>query len=181
MAGLLVFYSYIPYGWDIIKSRARPSRSARIMLTILLFVALLQQHFLGSVWTLSVTVGELVGTVGILGLALKHGVGGLKKLDLACYLLLSLSILVWVTTGSALIALHMTILTDMIAFTPTIEKTWRDPKSETPLFFVLGAVAPLLNIASAQEFNYAILIFPAYLAAANFIEVLLIYRKQSVI
>ncbi len=181
LAGVLVFYGYIPYARDIVKGKARPARSARVMFTVLLLVALLQQHSVGSVWTLAVTIGELVGTVGILGLALKYGVGGLKKLDLVCYVLLGLTILVWVTTGNALLALHLTVITDVIAFTPTLEKTWRQPQSETPLFFIIGTVAPLLNIAAAHEFSYGVLLFPAYLAVANFVEVLLIYRKQTVI
>ncbi len=180
-AGCLILYSYIPYAKDIIKGKAVPARSARIMFTVLLALALLQQRSVGSVWTIAVTVGELIGTVGILWLALKFGVGGLKKLDLACYVLLGMSLIVWITTGSALLALYMTVLTDAIAFTPTLEKTWKNPKSETALFFILGVVAPLLNIIAARELTFAILLFPVYLALANLVEVLLIYRKQQVV
>ncbi len=179
LAGIVLCAIYVPYGIDITKGKVKPSRSARIMLASLLLVALLQQHSLGSSWTLAITIGELVGSVGILGLAMKYGIGGLRKLDLLCYGLLSASLTVWVISGSALIALHMTILTDLIAFTPTLIKTWHEPASETPLFFAVGAFAPLLAMVGLSSYDYAIIAFPLYLAVINAFEVALIYRRKG--
>jgi len=146
----------------------------------LLAVALMQQHTLGSSWALAVTIGEAVGSVLILSLAMKRGVGGLSRLDIACYVVLSADLALWLTTSHTLWALHLTVLADLIAFTPTLVKTWRDPTSETPTFFVLGAIAPLLSILGGGNFSYGVVLFPAYLALINAVEVGLIYLPKQI-
>ncbi len=177
IAGLVLLLSYIPYGVDIAKKRVRPARSTRLMFVFLLLIALLQQHSLGSGWVLAITVGELIGSLSILGLAMKHGVGGFTRLDVTCYILLFSSLVLWAASGNVLLALHLTIVVDVIAFTPTLVKTWHAPKSETPLFFAVGAIAPLLGVVALESYSYSIIAFPLYLALVNGLEVGLIYKR----
>lgn len=174
IAGLIALGAYIPYAIDTIKGRAKPARSTRLMFVFLLLITLLQQRAVQSGWLVAVTVGELIGSVGILVLALKHGEGGLSRLDKACYLLMALDVVIWLSTGNALLALHLSVLADLIAFTPTLVKTWRRPHTETPTFFVIGLVAPALNVMAASTFSYAVLLFPVYLVVVNLAEVFLI-------
>lgn len=176
-----MLYSYIPYAQDILKGKVKPSRSARSMFVLILILGLLQQKSLGSGWLIAMTVGDTIGAVGILLLSLKRGIGGLKTLDIVCYVLLAIDVTVWISTGSALLALHLSILADFIAMTPVFVKTWRQPWTETPLFFVLGIVAPLLNIIGAGKFSYAVLLLPLYIAAMNVTETMLIIYRQKVV
>jgi hypothetical protein len=178
VAGVILLLSYIPYGIDIIKRNVQPSRSARLMFVLLLLIALLQQHSLGSGWTLLITLGELLGSVAIFGLAIKYGVDGLRRLDIICYVTLLLTLVIWAMTDNVLVALHATIVTDVIAFVPTLVKTWRKPQSETPLFFATGAIAPLLGLIALENYQYGIIAFPLYLAFANAVEISLIYRHR---
>lgn len=177
---IIVFWCYVPYLKDIYKGKVKPARAARIMLTALVIIALFQQRNLGSGWTLAVTAGEVAGSLLILWAALQHGIGGLRKMDMVCYGLLMLTTIYWLTTKNTFVALHFTILTDLIAFYPTIHKTWRWPNLETPLFFVAGTIAPILSILAGQDCHYAIILFPAYLACINGLEVWLILRKKRI-
>lgn len=174
---IIIIGATIPYMIDIAQGRAKPARAARMMLFVLCVFALFQQHSLGGGLTLAVTVGEVISSVLLLALAFRHGVGGWSKGDKVCYMLLALDLLVWAITKNPLLALHLTILADTIAFWPTLEKTWRYPKSETPLFFWGGVVAPLLSIAAGSDFSYSVIVFPLYLSVANLLEIGLIYRK----
>lgn len=178
LSAVLITWCYIPYARDIIKGKVKPARSARIMFAALTTLALLQQHSLGSGWTVAVTLGEVVGSLAILILALQKGVGGLRQLDIVCYVLLILSVGVWLTTKNAFLALHLTVLADFIAMYPTLHKTWYHPETETALFFAVGVIAPLMSIVAGGQYAYAIILFPLYLAVINSIEVGLIYRKQ---
>ncbi len=71
------------------------------------------------------------------------------------------------------------MLADTIAFYPTLVKTWNDPRSETPLFFIVGAIAPLLSLVAVGQYSYAVIVFPLYLSLVNGIEVILIYTRRS--
>lgn len=116
--------------------------------------------------------------MAILALSLSRGVGGLRGLDVTCYGLLLLDVIFWLTTKNTLLALHLTVLADLIAMFPTLAKTWHDPKSETPLFFIIGSIGPLVGVVAAGQLNYAIILFPLYLALINTLEVALIYRTK---
>jgi hypothetical protein len=181
IAGLIMFYSFIPYSRDILQGRVKPARSTRLMIILLLIVSLLQQHALGSGWLLAMTIGDGIGAFAILVLAFKRGIGGLHRIDLICYALLLIDVGVWVSTHNTLFALHMSVLADLIAMTPVVIKTWRQPWTETPLFFALGVLAPLLNIVGAGHYSYAILLFPVYIALINLIVTGLILYRQHVI
>jgi len=178
-SALIVLGAYIPYAIDIVRGRVLPARAARLMFVFLLVVTVLQQGQLHSGTLVAVTLGELMGSIAILSLALKRGVGGLSGLDKACYTLLVIDVVLWSLTGNALLALHLSVIADFIAFTPTLVKTWRLPQTETPLFFVAGAIGPMLNILGAGKYSYAVLLFPAYLVLINLIEVLLILLLDS--
>ncbi len=179
LAALIAIAAYAPYARDIYKDKVKPARSARIMFVLLLTVTLLQQNQLHSGWLLAITLGDWAGCVAILLLALKRGVGGLSKVDLACYGLLIVGVMVWQATGNALLALHLSVVTDVIAFTPTLLKTWHQPWTETPLFFVLGGAAPFINIIGAGKYSYGILLFPVYLGLINLLEAVLIIARQA--
>lgn len=174
-------FSFLPYARDIIKGKVKPSRSARLMITLVLIISLLQQHSLGSGWLIAMTLGDTIGAIAILFLSLKRGVGGLKRLDLICYLLLLLDVIVWITTRNTLLALHLSIFADFIAMTPVFVKTWHQPWTETPLFFALGFIAPVLNIIGAGKYSYAVLLLPVYVGLTNVLEVGLIVYRQKVV
>ncbi len=171
----------IPYMIDIVKGKAVPARAARAMFLLLLTITLAQQHSLGSGLAMAVTVGEILSSIMLFGLAMKYGVGGLNRNDIICYSLLVLSLVVWWATDNALVALHVSIIADTVAFWPTLEKTWRKPKSETALFFWGGVVAPLFSIAAAGTLEYSAIVFPLYLSIINLVEVGLISRRKIVL
>jgi hypothetical protein len=151
------------------------------MFVLLLVVSLLQQHTLGSGWLLAMTIGDGIGAVAILLLALKKGMGGVGRVDLICYGLLLIDVTVWLSTGDALLALYLSIFADVAAVTPMLLKTWRQPWTETAFFFSLGFIAPILNIIAAGSYSYAVILFPAYIALINLLTALLIIYRQHVL
>lgn len=178
LSAILALVIYVPYAIDIHRGRVLPSRSTRLMLTIILAIALAQQWSLDAGWALAVTVGELIGSVAILGLSWRKGLGGYQRVDLICYGLFAASLIVWLLADNALIALHLSILADFIAFAPTLIKSWRLPKSETPLFYIGGVVAALLSVVAADSVSYAVIAFPLYLAVVNLAQLMVMYRLR---
>ncbi len=177
LSAIIIIAVTIPYMVDIVRGRAKPARAARGMFLLLLSITLAQQHSLDTGLAMTITVAETISCIMLFGLAMKYGVGGLSKSDKTCYALLVVSLVAWWVSGSALLALHFTILADTVAMWPTLEKTWRDPKSETPLFFWGGVIAPLFSVAASSSFAYSVIVFPVYLSLINLIEVILIKRR----
>ena len=177
LSAVVVIAASVPYLLDVLAKRVRPARSTRLMLFVLMVVTLAQQDAVGGGWSLALTGGEALCSLLLLGLAVGRGSGGLGPLDVACYLLLIADLILWLASGSALLALHLSVAADIVAFTPTLAKTWRTPSSETVPFYAGSAAAAVLAMFAEETACYRTLLFPAYLAIANVCEVALIKRR----
>lgn len=165
---VLSFGATIPYAFDIVRGRARPARSTRILFLLLMVVTLFVQSQEFTSWVLLLTIGELASQMLLFGLSFKYGMGGLSRLDITCYGAFAISLLAYLLTKNATLSLTLLILTDLIAFVPTIVKIWRDPTSDTWAFFVVGGMAAAAASLLARSGNsYGEVIFPAYIFVSN--------------
>jgi len=71
-----------------------------------------------------------MGTLSIFILSIKRGIGGSSKLDIMIFLMVIVSLVVWYTTKNPVLGLIMSIVTDFIAFSPTLIKAWVLPETE---------------------------------------------------
>lgn len=165
---VLSFGATIPYAIDILKGRAKPARSTRILFLLLITVTLVVQSSAFTSGVLLLTVGELATQILLFALSIKHGLGGLARLDIACYGAFIISLSAYLLTKNAGLSLTLLVLTDFIAFLPTIVKIWRDPTSDTWIFFVVGGMAAAASSLLARNTNsYTEIVFPFYIFAAN--------------
>lgn len=179
VAAIIIMGACIPYIKDILAGKVQPARATRLMFLGLLIVATLQSHDLGSKWSLLLLGGEILQGSLIFILSIKYGLGGLSKLDVACYGLLAIDIVFWVATSNTLVALMLTITADIIACIPTIIKVIKEPKSETPLFWFVGGLAALFAIFAEKNLDFDTIVFPIYLMLINWLVGLLTYRKGT--
>ncbi len=177
---VLSFGATIPYAVDILKGRAKLARSTRILFLFLMLVTLFVQSREFTSWVLLLTIGELATQVLLFSLVFKYGVGGLARLDLLCYGAFAVSLIAYLLTRNVVLSLTLLIVTDLIAFVPTIVKNWRDPTSDTWVFFVAGGMAAAAASLLARETNaYAEVVFPVYIFAVNALAVapILLHRR----
>ena len=165
---LLVFGITFPYAWDILKGRAQPARSTRILFFILMTTTLIVQSRDFTSWVLALTVGEVLSQLILLALSVKYGLGGLKRVDIASYIMFSFALTAYLITGETLVGLFLLCLTDVVAFIPTLVKNFRDPSTDTPLFYAIGAVAPTFSLFAASDYSdLNQVLVPAYLIIIN--------------
>lgn len=73
----------------------------------------------------------------------------------------------------------MSIVTDLIAFSPTIVKTWKLPGTEEWKFYMSDVVASFFSILSISAFTVGNLAFPAYILAINTLSVVMILGRKK--
>jgi hypothetical protein len=72
----------------------------------------------------------------------------------------------------------MSIITDLIAFSPTMVKAWFLPKTEDWKFYAIDGIAGFLNLLSLSIFTFGKVIYPIYVLFGNGLLVLLITIKR---
>ncbi len=166
---------------SILRGDFRPQRMTRflIFLISLLFVGTLFAQ--GDRNGIVIAGVQLVGGGIIFLLSLKKGIGGYSGMDIVVFLMTIASLVIWKRTDNALVGLMMSILTDIIAFTPTIVKTWNLPHTEEWRFYLSDVVASTFSILSIAAYSLETLAFPVYILAINTMSVVMILGRRKVL
>jgi len=152
--------------YSIVRGDFRPQRMTRflIFLISLLFVGtLLAQNDKNGIFLLSI----------------KKGIGGTGKMDIVVFIMAILSLIIWQTTKNPVLGLIMSVVTDLIAFSPTLIKTWKLPHTEEWKFYMSDVVASVFSILSIKSFSFGNLIFPIYILLINTTSVLMINLRKK--
>ena len=180
-AGIIVIFASIPYLIDVKRKKARPARSTWIMFVILLFLGVIQSGSLGSGYSRFLIIGDITTCTLVLLFSFRYGISSITTLDIVCYSILTLDIILWQLLDNPLLGLLITISADLVAITPTIVKTYIDPSSETPAIWLITTFASLLAIFSENEISLVIIIFPLYLALTNGVIGVMTFRKKNIL
>lgn len=165
--------------YSIVKGDFRPQRMTRflIFLITLLFVGTLFAQ--GDRNGIFIASAQLIGGFIIFLLSIKKGIGGYGKLDIAVFFMTIASLVVWRTTQNPTIGLLMSILTDIIAFSPTIVKTWLLPDTEEWKFYMSDVLASFFSILSISLYSIENLAFPVYIFCINMLSVVMILGRRK--
>jgi hypothetical protein len=110
-------------------------------------------------------------TIFTLVLSLKGGYGtkDITNFDKICLALALVAILPWLLAKSVLWSVILATLIDLIAFFPTMRKTWHAPYSESLGSMYADAVKHSLSIFSMNSYSLVNVIFPASVLLTKFV------------
>jgi hypothetical protein len=165
--------------YSVAKGNFRPQRMTRFLIFAisLLFVGtLLAQGDKNGVF---IAIAQLLGGFIIFLLSIKKGIGGTGRLDIVIFFMAVLSLIVWKTTNNPTFGLIMSIITDIIAFSPTIVKTWNLPETEEWKFYLSDVVASFFSLLSIVVYSFENLAFPVYIFFINNLSVFMILLRRQ--
>ncbi len=164
---------------SVLKGSFRPQRMTRflIFLVSLLFVGTLYAQ--GDRNSIYMASAQLLGSAALFYLSLKRGMGGNTRLDWIVFVMALVSLVVWQTNNNPLLGLLMSIVTDFIAFVPTLIKTWKYPGTEEWKFYMSDVVASFFSILSIVAFSLSNVVFPVYILLINTTSVLMILGRRQ--
>ena len=88
------------------------------------------------------------------------------------------SLILYILTHNLGISILFAILSDFLAYIPTMLKTYKFPETENSSIFAGGIINNILALLITKNWIFAIYAFPVYLVLANLIEVYFIYHKK---
>jgi hypothetical protein len=181
IAVILTFIGYIPYYRDILKGKTHPhiySWSLWSLLTILL-VALQIKGGAGSAMWVTAAAGLLC--IGVVILGLKDGKKDITVSDRVVAFLSLAAIGFWLLANQPTISLILVICADMLAFIPTVRKSWYHPHSETLSMYVTNSFRFFLALLAVE--TYTILStgwIVAWIIGNALFSIMLVYRRKLV-
>lgn len=180
VAVILTVAAYIPYYRDILRGKTHPhvySWSLWAVLTAILAGLQLQGGAGTAAWV-TVVVGILC--VGVVGLSLRKGKRDITTTDSIVAGLALVAIVFWLLADKPLVSTVLAITADMLAFIPTVRKTYHKPYSETLSMYVTNVIRFMLAFAAIETYTFlsAAWIITWVTANALFSAMLIVRRAQ---
>lgn len=183
IAVALVFVGYIPYFRDILKGKTIPHVYSWILWGFVTAVAFALQVSAGAGIGALVTLTVVFMTVGvvILSFYLHRSKFDITFLDTLFLILGFVSLGIWLIAKDPVLSIVVATTTDLLAFVPTIRKTWKKPYSETLSTSIITTFRFALAIFALQAYSIVTILYPIAWALGNaFFSAMIIYRRSVI-
>jgi uncharacterized protein with PQ loop repeat len=180
IAVILTFIAYIPYYRDIIRGKTHPhvySWSLWCLLTILI-VALQIKGGAGVSAYVTASAGLLC--IGVIVLGLRHGERDITVFDTFVAILSLIAMGFWLIADQPVVSIILVVIADLLAFIPTVRKSWYKPHSETLSLYVTNTLRFALALIAVEHFTLLAALWPAAWAVGNgLFSIMLMYRRRQ--
>ncbi|MFZ2523226.1 MAG: hypothetical protein WAW92_02455 [Minisyncoccia bacterium] len=159
IAAIMAFVGNISYIKDVFKERVHPHPYTWFIWSIVSLVTFFGQWQKGAgIGVLPTAVAE-VFTIIIFLYSLKHLFGEkvwhIRTIDHYFLAAALLGLIPWYFTKDPTISVLVVVMIDVIAFIPTLEKTWYHPQTERPLLYQMNVTRHILTLFSLEAYNIA--------------------------
>jgi hypothetical protein len=105
--------------------------------------------------------------------------GHIRKIDNYFLLICIVGLVPWAITKDPTLSVVIVVIVDVIAFIPTLRKTWKNPKTEKPLLYQMNVSRHILTLFSLEAYNIATTFHSITMILTNSIMTLFIKRKDK--
>jgi hypothetical protein len=179
LAAILAIAGNVPYVMDVLKGRVKPHAYTWFVWTIVSAIVFFGQLAKGAGVGAIPTAASEIFTLIIFLLSLKHGFKGIKKIDTFFLVLALAGIIPWVLTEDPTVSVTVAVAIDVVAFIPTLRKTWVAPQTETPILYGVNVVRHILALFSMEAYNIATTLHSIAMITTNSIMTALIFRDKN--
>ncbi len=182
IAALVAVAGNVPYLLDVIKKRVQPHPYTWLVWTIVSAVTFFGQVAKGAGWGAVPTGAAEIFTVIIFFFSLRYGFKNIIKTDTYFLIAALLGLIPWILTKDPTISVIIVVSIDLIAFVPTLRKTWKHPKTETPILYSMNVLRHALTLFSLQAYNIATMLHSIAMIITNsMMTSFIIARKEKII
>lgn len=180
IAILLTFAAFYPYFKGMFQGVTRPHAFSWIIWafgTVIVFIAQLSDGAGIGAWPIGLS-GLL--TFGVAGLAyLKQGDRRFVRSDWIFLVLAASALPLWFVTNTALSAVLVLTLVDLLGFGPTVRKAYHLPYEENAALFAIGALRNGFVILALEHYSWTTVLFPAAVGMACVLFVFVIFARRT--
>jgi hypothetical protein len=178
VSAVLAIAGNVPYLMDIIKKKVKPHPYTWLVWSIVSCIVFFGQLKSGAgIAVISTGVAEIF-TIIIFIFSLKYGFKNKRKIDTYCLIIALVSIVPWLLTKDPTISVVIAVAIDLVAFAPTIRKTWTDPQTEAPKLYGMNVLRHILLLCSLATYNVATTLHSIVMIVSNALVTGLILRKK---
>lgn len=165
---------------DVIKGGTKPNLVSWFIWSLAPFIGVFFQLKAGAGFSiLPVFMAGFTSLVVIIVSVLKkNGYWKINTFDIICGIISLFALTLYIITHNLAISILFAIISDALAYIPTIRKSWKFPETETGLMFSTGIVSNIIGLLTIKTWIFPIYSFGISIILFNSIVVFNIYRKK---
>lgn len=168
----------VPYVVDVFKKKVQPHAYTWFVWSLVSAIIFFGQLAKGAGIGALPTFASEIFTLVIFLLSLRYGFKKITLVDTFFLFLALIGIGLWILTKDPTISVIIAVCIDLVAFVPTILKTWTYPRTETPLLYFMNVTRHALALFSLQAYNIATTLHSIAMITTNSImTVIMLTRK----
>ena len=167
IAALLAVAGNVPYLIDILKERVEPHAYTWFVWTLVSATVFFGQVAKGAGIGALPTAASEIFTLIIFLFSLRYGFKHITRTDTIFLIIALAGFVPWVLTKDPTLSVVIAVSIDVIAFVPTLRKTWRHPETETPLLYGTNVARHILALFSLQAYNIATMLHSVAMITTN--------------
>jgi hypothetical protein len=178
IASIFAFIGNVPYLFDVLRKKVQPHPYTWFVWSLVSGIVFFGQVVKGAgIGAVPTFVAE-VFTVIIFLLSLRYGFKNISKTDTYFLIAALMGIIPWIITQDPTISVVVAVSIDLIAFVPTLRKTWRYPSTETGLLYGMNVLRHILTLFSLQTYNIATTLHSIVMISINLLMVIFLQRRK---
>ncbi|MEI7709270.1 MAG: hypothetical protein WCI76_00980 [bacterium] len=179
VAILLTLVGYIPYIKDTIKGKTTPHAYTWFTFGLVTAFVFALQLRAGAGIGAFVTLVISISVFAIFFLSLFKGEKHITRFDKVFFVLALVALAFWVIVKQPIVSVVLLSAINILAFSPTIRKSWNNPFSETLSTYVVNASRYLLALLALEHYSIVTYLFPlsAMIVTFSFVVILVSRRK----
>ncbi len=182
IAVILAFVGNISYLKDTFKGKVKPHPYTWFIWSIVSMTTFFGGLVKGAgIGVLPTGIAEAF-TIIIFLFSLKYlfqgKAGHIRMIDNYFLAICLLGLIPWALTKDPTISVVIVVIIDIIAFVPTLRKTWAHPNTEKPLLYEMNVTRHILTLFSIQTYNVATTFHSVAMICTNILMTVFIYRKK---
>jgi hypothetical protein len=163
----------VPYLIDVIKHKVKPHPYTWLIWSIVSAVT-----FFGQVVKGAGTAFAEIFTIIIFIFSLRYGFKDINKRDNYFLAAALIGLIPWVLTKDPTISVIVVVSIDLIAFIPTLMKTYKRPDSEISILYIMNVTRHMLTLLLIQRYNIATTLHSVAMIVTNTMMTVFILKHK---
>ena len=178
----LTFVAFIPYIRGVLSGSTKPHVFSWVIwgtTTFMVFLAQIEAKGGVGAWPIGVS-GSMTILVALLAYVKRADIS-ITKIDWLFFTAAMSALPLWYLSSDPLWAVIILTIVDILGFGPTVRKAYHYPHAESLPFFSLFAARNTLVVMALQHYSVTTVLFPAVIAAAcMLLMVMIMYRRRMI-
>ena len=179
IATLFAIIGNVPYLRDVIRRKVEPQAYTWFVWSIVSAVVFFGQVAKGAGIAALATGASEIFTIIIFFFALRNGFKHTTRTDTIFFIIALIGLIPWILTHDPTLSVIIVVSIDLVAFIPTLRKTWVEPRTETLLLYLMNATRHTLILSTLGAYNIATMLHSIVMIITNTLMVVFIKRPRQ--